>query len=471
LLERYAASHCEAAFTELVSRYVDLVYSAALRQVDGDAHLAQDVTQAVFIDLARKAASMRGRTVLAGWLYTSTRYAAAKAVRCERRWRLREQKANRMQKLLSESASEPDWDQLRPVLDAVMHELSEPDRNAVVLRYLAGRPLAEVGAKLGLTEDAARKRVDRALDRLRGLLAKRGVTSTATALVTVLSNQAVTAAPAGLAVAVAGTALASVASGTGTTLTVFKIMTMTKLRLAVVSALIITGAATPLLLQHQAQVQLRRENQALRQQNDQMAERLAPLAAENARLSNIVAQVAKASRPPELLRLRGEIGALRRQTNELAELQEKLQQENQRLREVSKPEAAAAAALHSQKAGFARNFALALISYAIENQNQFPTNFDQVTRFFPVVWKHSPVPTSDLDGFMKATDQFEIVSSGSFDKLTDPGSVIVVRERQAWLLPEGGWAKTYGYADGHTETHTTTDGNFDRWDSQSLGGR
>jgi RNA polymerase sigma factor (sigma-70 family) len=314
LLQRYSASRCDAAFTELVKRYVDLVYSAALRQVGGDAHLAKDVVQAVFIDLARKAPSLSGRTLLAGWLYTSTCYAAAKTVRSETRWHTREQKANIMQQLSSDSAAEPAWEQLRPVLDAVMHQLEDRDRNAVLLRFFEGRSMAEVGARLGLSEDAARKRVGRALDKLRQFLARQGVTSTAAVLAPLLSGYAVTAAPVGLAASVAAAALASTATSTGTGLAFLKIMTMTKLKIAVVSALVIAGATTPLILQHQTQVQLRRENQSLRLQNEQMSERLAPLAAENERLSKFVARTDQAmtnDRSNELLRLRAEVGRLR----------------------------------------------------------------------------------------------------------------------------------------------------------------
>jgi RNA polymerase sigma factor (sigma-70 family) len=321
LLQRYAAERCEAAFTELVSRYLDLVYSAALRQVGGDAGLAQDVTQSVFIDLARKATPLSRVTVLSGWLYTSARYAAGKIVRGEQRRRVREQEATLMQELSSESAPAPAWDQLRPVLDSVMHELNERDRNAVLLRYFESRPLAEVGDKLGLSEDAARKRVGRALDKLRELLAQRGVTSTSTALVTILSSQAVTAAPAGLAVNIAGAALSSAATGTSTGLTFLKIMTMTKLKLGAIGALVVTGAAAPLVLQHQAQLKLVDENLTLRQQYGALAARLAPLAVENQRLSNLVAQ-AKTSqsvqndRTNELLRLRAEVARLRSDTRE-----------------------------------------------------------------------------------------------------------------------------------------------------------
>ena len=243
LLQRYARSDCEAAFAELVQRYVDLVYSAAIRQVGGDAHLAQDVTQSVFIDLARKAASLSGYDS-DGLALLSTRYAAAMAVRTERRRHTREQEAHVMQELLHEPALEPGWDRLRPVLDDVMHELSERDRNAVLLRFFEGRRLADVGVKLGLSEDAARMRVDRALDKLRRLLAKRGVTSTTAALTATLASQTITAAPVGMAASITGTALATAAAGTGTTLTVLKLITMTKLKAGIVSAIVVASVAT-----------------------------------------------------------------------------------------------------------------------------------------------------------------------------------------------------------------------------------
>src|ERR1051325_2816130 len=228
LLQRYAQSRCEASFTELVKRYVDLVYSAALRQVGGDAHLAHDVTQSVFIDLARKADALSARTVLAGWLYTSTHYAAAKIVRTEQRWRQREQKANSMRETSDVSAVEPSWEELRPVIDAAMLDLNKDDRDAVLLRYFERRQLGEVGAKLGVSEEAARKRVDRALEKLRGLLARRGVTSASTALIIVLGTHTVTGAPAGMAASIAGAAIASTAITTGGTLTILKLMAMSK---------------------------------------------------------------------------------------------------------------------------------------------------------------------------------------------------------------------------------------------------
>ncbi len=136
LLRRYAEDRSEEAFAELVRRHLNLVYFAALRQVGGDAHRAKDVTQVVFTDLARKAAALSRHAVLTGWLYTSTHYAAAKAVRTEQRRQTHEQEAQTMNEILQDATPATDWDRLRPVLDDVMLQLNEPDREAVLLRFL-----------------------------------------------------------------------------------------------------------------------------------------------------------------------------------------------------------------------------------------------------------------------------------------------------------------------------------------------
>jgi RNA polymerase sigma factor (sigma-70 family) len=248
LLRRYAEERSEDAFAELVRRYVNQVYFAALRQVGGDAHRAEDVTQAVFTLLARKAAALAGRATLAGWLFVATRNVAREVRRAERRRQLREQEAQIMQELTTESAPPADWERLRPVIDDAMNELNERDREAVLLRFFHERSFAEIGAALRLKEDAARMRTERALDKLRAELARRGITSTGAALALALTNQAALAAPAGLATTVTGAALTGAAASAGTTtaLSLLSFMSTTKVLLSVAAVVgfLAIGVAT-----------------------------------------------------------------------------------------------------------------------------------------------------------------------------------------------------------------------------------
>jgi RNA polymerase sigma factor (sigma-70 family) len=331
LLRRYAGTKSEEAFAELVQRHVNLVYSAALRQVNGDAHLAQDVAQIVFTDLARKAASLARRATLTGWLYTSAHYAAAKIVRTENRRRDREEKF--MREPISETAPELDWEKLRPTLDEAMHELKEADREVILLRYFENHPFAEIGGKFGFNENAARMRVERALEKLRAVFLRRGIAAT-TALASVISVNAVQIAPAGLATTLTSASLA--ATGTGT-LTLLKLMTMTKLKLGI-SALVVAGAATALVGQHQTQIKLREENQSLRQQLNQ-------LQIDNENLSKRVAaagysQSLSDEQLDELVRLRAEVSVRHRQNENHGEPQSDAHQAR-----LSQPEASLPAVL------------------------------------------------------------------------------------------------------------------------------
>src|SRR3954471_21328729 len=182
LLSKYVKDRSEAAFAEVVRRHVDLVYSAACREMCGDVSIAEDVTQMVFIELARKAHRLIRHPALAGWLYTSVRCVSANFRRQQRRRLAREEKGSFMNDSFASGKPEPSWEELAPVLDDALHQLREADRNAIILRFFKDSSLREVGTALGLTENAARMRVDRALEKLRHSLVKRGVLSSSSGL-------------------------------------------------------------------------------------------------------------------------------------------------------------------------------------------------------------------------------------------------------------------------------------------------
>lgn len=214
LLRDYALRRDEAAFAEIVQRYRDLVYSAARRQVS--AADAGEVAQSVFIDLAAKAASvaarLAGEASLAGWLHRGTRFAALHHLRAAQRRAANETQA--MHHLASPDDPNPDWAHIQPVLDEAIDRLADDDREALLRRFFQNQDFRAVGHALGVSDDAAQKRVSRALDRLRVFLVERGVAVSATALVVVLSSKAVQAAPAGFAVSLASAAKAATSAKT-----------------------------------------------------------------------------------------------------------------------------------------------------------------------------------------------------------------------------------------------------------------
>lgn len=250
LLRQWMARGSEEAFRSLVERHINLVYSTARRLV-GSPHEAEEITQTVFILLARKASSLSGETLVAGWLYRATGFAAAQMLRAEARRRQRLESLSTMHSTQATSV----WERIQPHLEEAMGRLGQADRDAVILRFMEGKSLEEVGEALGLSEEAARKRVHRAIEKLRTIFGRRGVTTTSGLLVTALSASAVPTAPAGLAASIAATAIGNgVTLATSTSALVkgtLTLMTWTKPKIAFVAAvlLLLVGGATVVLRQ------------------------------------------------------------------------------------------------------------------------------------------------------------------------------------------------------------------------------
>ncbi len=308
LLREYVATHSEFAFGEIVRRYADAVYSAAMRQVGNEAQ-ARDVAQTVFVDLARKAASLRANIVLIGWLHRGARLAALELLRSEQRRTNRERQAMELHD--SSSETEGDWNAIRPVLDEAIANLGDEERNALLLRFFKNESLSSVGATLGVSEDAAQKRVSRALSKLRDFLAERGIKTTAAALSITLAANTIQSAPSGFAVSLAAGALTK-AAVTGSSTTSF--LTLSNMKIAFLTLALVGSIAITAVTRVQSQRSLR-EAQALAQQR---AEEIDALRATNNQLARKAQELDSAhGERAETLRLRGEVTRLRRDLADL----------------------------------------------------------------------------------------------------------------------------------------------------------
>lgn len=445
LLAEYAGNGSETAFRELVARYIDFVYSAASRMVANAPHLAEDVTQIVFADLARKAGSLSREVMLGRWLHRHTCYVAANLMRGERRRHARERRAAEMNVMPDHSPE--NLAQIAPILDDAINHLATEERAAILLRFFEQRDLRSVGLVLGGSEEAARKRVSRALDKLQVLLKRRGVTLSAAALATVLATGTVKAAPAGLAVSVGTSALAGAATSGGA-LTFLKLMAMTKLKAGIAGAIIVAGIATTIVVQQKAQAKMRQDEAILQQQSAQLAQ----LQAENTAPAS--APGGELNTPEELARLRDEAAVLRLQTNDLAMLREANRQ-----RLAARPSTSENSPLRTQAERIARmNFAkqamVAFFMFAEKHEDYFPTNILDAAEFLP-------------ENLRAKTDDFEVLYHGKLTEVPGPANTIVLRGTDVWQN-NGKWARIYAFADGHVEVANVPNNDFSEWESRHI---
>jgi len=320
LLGLFIREQSQEAFTALVNRHLNLVFSAALRQVRSP-QLAEEVCQLVFTQLASNAAKLKPDTVLTAWLYQVARHAAIDLIRREARRQTREQIAFQMSDLNQTPA---EWNRIEPLLDEAMEALDDAERAAILLRYFENKSLREVGQALGASEDAAQKRVSRALERLRSFFSKRNITVGTSALAALVSAHAVQAAPAGwVGTVAAGAVVASVALSTSTTIAVTNVIVMTAMQKALIGA--VTAVAVGALVMNVYQVRqassLRGQLQSLRTQLQTQAAAVTEaeeLQRERDRATNALAVAAEENaalkkNPNDVLKLRGEVGRLRQE--------------------------------------------------------------------------------------------------------------------------------------------------------------
>jgi RNA polymerase sigma factor (sigma-70 family) len=472
LLKEYDRLGSEEAFALLVKRHVNLVYSVALCRVEVPAH-AEEITQVVFVILARKAGSLRADTILEGWLHETARLTALSFLRRERRRQLREQEAC-MESSLQSQRDDRTWEQLAPLLDEAIGRLGARERDAVMLRFFKGQSVREVAAALGINENAAQQRILRAVEKMRLFFSRRGVAVPAAAITTAISAHSVQAAPGALAQSVTTLAMAQGASASASTLTLIKgaskLMTWTNLKTGIVAGLTAATLAVPLIVEQKAQARLEVGEATSRRQSEQLAQ----LRADNDRLAQVAARMTLAREQMEdLQRLRNEVGTLRQQANDVARLQEESKQLRARNGlDRPKPTGQIMAESHA-KTVFLRKWLGNCIRFADAHGGQYPTDFDQMPFKDPASTPAS-MQTSSVGGVV-TTNQIEIVYGATVSALTNAATTIVLREKEAWNAgatsqPLNQWAKIYGFADAHVEIHYEPENNFDDYERQHIVG-
>ncbi len=463
LLKEFVQMQSDAAFAQLVQKHVDLVYSVALRLLRGDSSLARDGTQAVFCELARNARKLVAHRSLAGWLYTTTRFVCSRMNRSEMRRIVRE--TAYAMKTSEETAGDVSWNDVEEILDDAMQDLPERDREAVLLRYFRNESFSSIGVALGATENAARMRVERALEKLRAALNRRGVTCPASVLGALLIANAIGTAPAGLAATLTVPAIASVAAVAVApkVWTLIEFMTATNIKTAV-AVIAIAGTTTGWVVSHRKAAHL---EQGLVQMQQRAPVSIAAAVPAGSELVDEEELRRLRTQHSELMRLRGEVTQLRRQLTErpvvapaaaaksVAPPQDPGEAEREQLKQVS-----------IARMTVARDWAIAFYKFADTKGGLMPAEFEQAQLGYPE--KRRPELLEALgkpsvggaDG-----DGFEIVFHGRLEDIANPAKAIIMRDKEPFhFSPEGAASRTYLFADGHSEVYKAVDGDFTRYE-------
>lgn len=448
LLKEYVQNGSQEAFKEIVQNHLPLVWSTARRQVR-DSHLAEDVAQQVFSLLAQKAQTLSEDVILSGWLYRATVHTASRIQRQEHRRVAREQHAAN---LMTDSPQESAWSQIEPLLDSAMLQLDERDRDAIVLRFFENKSLKDVGAAMGINDDAAQKRLSRAVEKLRQYFAQHGQIVSATTLTASLGVGAVQPAPAALLTSITATAVSSLPVATTVTLLPWTMIKPVAATIALVGLVATAGVQ-------------RKANQSLRAELDETRAKLTALS-EAPPTSSVLASP-KPIDDTELLRLRGEVARLRSVATELdqtkkdfASFREAAERASQLSRQSQKPAASESKKAITQTMSNMKLVGLALRMIA---ESKSETDFFINGKAAPELANIHGIDTAAGKVFenitMLANNSTEIGQLARKDP--DP---IVGYSTKAIRDDEGKWVRAYLFADGSVtpRQHATADEIWDK---------
>ncbi|HTB63672.1 MAG TPA: sigma-70 family RNA polymerase sigma factor [Opitutales bacterium] len=436
LLESYLTHRSQAAFTELVNRHLPLVYSTAVR-ITRQPALAEDVAQNVFIQLAHRAPTLRDGNALPGWLYRITCHTAYNALRTEKRRRHNETAAMQLSEIFQNSHAA--WEHIAPLLDEGMAQLDEAEQNLVVERFFAGRSLRDIGASLGLSDDAAQKRVHRALEKLREYFSKNGVAVPALVLVPMLSQHAIHPAPTYLAGKISAAAQVAAAAGGSLALLKFLIfMSQTKIKIGL--AIIVLVALISVLELHPWA-----DNQATQEK---------PKAN-----TTVVAASRPSANPVELL-AKPTTATASTTTKPIAATASVPASTTLAGPAATQMDAAAIIAPHEE-------VMKALVASLLDEINKGSEDNPFTSPKNMKDWANTTAANLNPNQVVKL-EAIHAFSDGSVMAMIKHPDRNVLLTESAFQLPDGQWCRVYAFVDGHVESATSPNNDFTAWEAEHI---